>query len=305
MGREANIQWCDSTVNGTSGCDGCELWNKQVRTCYAGILHETRLAPGFARTRPDLYARDFSEVRIIPGRFAEAAKWPDLSGIPRIYKPWLNGWPRCIFVGDLGDFLSEGVPYDFLERELLGAMLSQEGKRHVWMLLTKRPSRLAALSNAWNGLPDNCIAMTTITDQKTANLRIPELLRVKAKRRAVSAEPLLGPIDIEETKGWWGGIGIEVLIAGGASGNGAQPCQVEWFDSLRKGCSRSGVKFFLKQLGSNCHTHNANCHDWPDDTRIIGEGDGAAAGRICFKHSKGGDCNEWPDELRIREWPSF
>lgn len=38
MGKDTNIEWCDSTINSTSGCDGCELWNAQIRTCYAGNL---------------------------------------------------------------------------------------------------------------------------------------------------------------------------------------------------------------------------------------------------------------------------
>ncbi len=32
MGLKTNIEWCDSTVNPTTGCDGCELWGR-VRTC--------------------------------------------------------------------------------------------------------------------------------------------------------------------------------------------------------------------------------------------------------------------------------
>lgn len=73
MGKDTNIEWCDSTINGTSGCDGCELWNAQVRTCYAGNLQTNRLSqsPKMAH----LYSRDFSEVRMIPGRYAQAASW--------------------------------------------------------------------------------------------------------------------------------------------------------------------------------------------------------------------------------------
>lgn len=44
MGQKTNIEWCDSTINGTSGCDGCELWNNQTRTCYAGNLQTHRLS---------------------------------------------------------------------------------------------------------------------------------------------------------------------------------------------------------------------------------------------------------------------
>ena len=43
MGRETEIGWCDSTVNPTMGCAGCELWSDAEdgeKTCYAGILHD-------------------------------------------------------------------------------------------------------------------------------------------------------------------------------------------------------------------------------------------------------------------------
>lgn len=155
-------------------------------------MHENRLALAM----PKLYAPSFFDVRLIPGRFAQAASWPDLTGKPRKEKPWLDGLPRHIFVGDMGDFLSERVTDEYLEKELLGAITSKQGQRHIWQLLTKRPRRLAALAEKWGGLPDNAIAMTTVTTQKTADVRIPELLKVRAKYRGLSCEPLLGPVDL-------------------------------------------------------------------------------------------------------------
>jgi protein gp37 len=76
MGSKTNIEWCDSTVNPTTGCDGCELWAGDVRACYAGNLHESRLA----LTLPQLYAENFTDVRLAPGRMAAAAGWSDLRG---------------------------------------------------------------------------------------------------------------------------------------------------------------------------------------------------------------------------------
>jgi len=40
MGKKTTIQWCDSTINPTMGCDGCELWDQNRKSCYAGILHK-------------------------------------------------------------------------------------------------------------------------------------------------------------------------------------------------------------------------------------------------------------------------
>ena len=105
MGRETEIQWCDSTINPTTGCDGCELWSKNDRSCYAGNYHEARLASAM----PVLYAKDFNEVRLVEGRVKQAANWADLMGVDRIGmkhvsdKPWLSKYPRIIFISDMGD----------------------------------------------------------------------------------------------------------------------------------------------------------------------------------------------------------
>lgn len=273
MGRETNIEWCDSTINGSSGCDGCELWSPQKRTCYAGVLQQNRLS----KSMPKLYDVDFRKVRMIPGRYAQAASWSDLRGVDRPDKPWLNGKPRCIFVGDMGDTFSRDVTDDYLTRELLGAITSKQGQRHFWMLLTKRPRRLAELSVKWGGLPENVMAMTTVTDQKTANIRVPQLLQVKCHWRGLSCEPLLGPVDLMDLpfggpcescehpvsmnsltgytvcKGLCDGpelARIDWVIAGGESGTNAQPMHPHWARNLRDDCGEYGVPFFFKQWGA-------------------------------------------------------
>ncbi len=269
--KDTAIDWCDSSINGSSGCDGCELWNATTRTCYAGQVHENRLA----KSLPALYAADFSEVRMIPRRYQQAANWSDLRGKPRLAtfdakgrtkthaKPWLDGRPRHIFVGDMGDFLSDAVTDEYLERELLGAIKSTNGQRHVWMLLTKRPERMAELSIKWGGLPGNVIAMTTVTNQRTWNVRVPHLLRVKCQTRMISAEPLLGFVKMsmgQVMKGFpkhitaagnaaGAPLGIHGVICGGESGSAARPMHPEWARSLRDQCVSAEVPFFFKQWG--------------------------------------------------------
>lgn len=292
--KETNIEWCDSTINGSSGCDGCELWtpgedgDKARRSCYAGQVHETRWANSLAITHPQFYSPSFLDVKMIPGRFAKAAAWSDLRGRDRAgtnnspYKPWLNGLPRMIFVGDMGDFMSRDVTDEFLINELFGAITSENGRRHFWLLLTKKPRRLAELSKRMSGgLPDNCMAMTTVTDQFTVNARIPALLDVHCKWRGLSCEPLLGEIDIRkffwkqddlEPTGLFRTTGgkrqmqmkvskgaepqIHWVIAGGESGNYHKPIDaprptdpgaLRW---LRDQTIAAGVPFFFKQWGA-------------------------------------------------------
>lgn len=277
MAQKTEIGWCDSTINGSSGCDGCELYQPpateltgddlkawlQKWPCYAAHVHQNRLATSF----PENYAPSFHHVRMIPGRFAQAASWSDLRGKERPDKPWLSGKPRHIFVGDMGDFLSDDVTDEFLECELLGAITSEKGKRHAWMLLTKRPARLATLSEKWGGLPDNVIAMTTATSQRTADLRIPELLKVRCKWRGLSLEPLWTAIDLNAIHdGTWlyapldgervmnaNGASydstgkIQLVIAGCESGPKRRPMDMAWIHSLNAQCQAASACFFLKQ----------------------------------------------------------
>lgn len=251
--EKTNIEWCDSTINGNSGCDGCELWNESNRSCYAGNVHEKRWAKSLAVTHPHLYASSFDVVKMIPGRYAKAAAWSDLRGKDRPDKPWLNGKPRHIFVGDMGDFLSRDVTDEFLITELFGAISSPNGQRHVWQLLTKRPNRLARLSKMISGgLPPNCIAMTTATDQKTANLRVRQLLEVNCHWRGISCEPLLGPVNLYQatrTTVSTAKLPIDWVITGGESGQTPRPAHPSWFRSLRDQCATGGVAYFFKQWG--------------------------------------------------------
>jgi protein gp37 len=256
MGIKTEIEWCDSTINGTSGCDGCELYNPRTpesAVCYAKWLHETRLS----KSIPAKYAAQFSEVRMIPGRFAQAAAWSDLIGTDRPGKPWLNGFPRIIFVGDLGDTFSDAVTDDFLERELLGAIRSKAGERHLWLLLTKRPSRLAALSKQWGGLPPNVVAMTTLTSQAHMAYRVSALLNVQCGTRVLSCEPMRSPLNLKVALGqisldgsYFKTTGIHGVICGGASGRNASVLPAAWVRYLQAQCFDSRTPFFFKQWGT-------------------------------------------------------
>lgn len=108
------------------------------------------------------------------------------------------------------------------------------------------------LHNVWIG--------TSVENRKTADERIPQLLKTPAANRFISAEPLLGPADIrkylvgEEEAGLVGNaIGwtppLDWVIAGGESGAHARPSNPEWFRSLRDQCAAADVPFFFKQWG--------------------------------------------------------
>lgn len=141
-------------------------------------------------------------------------------------------------------------------------------------ITTRRPSCVAIpwpLPNVWLGV--------SAEDQRRADERVPDLLSTPAAIRFVSAEPLLGPLDLRRfmwpVLGWWRGphhsyaeakaagaecglkrqalVGawctfLDLVIAGGE--NGPRPMHPDWARSLRDQCAAAGVPFFFKQWGS-------------------------------------------------------
>jgi protein gp37 len=277
MGRNTAIQWCDDTVNPTMGCDGCELWSPDRKTCYAGVLHLVRGGhnKGFAPM--------FEQVTLFPGRMEAAAKWSDLTGKLRPDKPWLDGMPRLIFVSDMSDALSNAVPFEYLEQEIIATVVGEAGRRHRWLWLTKRPARMARFSR-WlreRGIvwPDNLWAGTSITTQRTTR-RIGPLLSVgdAGTTRFLSVEPQVEPINL----GPWLRR-LDWIIQGGESGGKARPFDVAWAVDLLRQCREAGVPYFLKQLGAS----------------VV---EGGQRRRLVNRH--GGDWSEWTESIRVREMPA-
>jgi len=276
MSASTKIQWCDSTCNPTMGCDGCELWTAKVKKCYAGVLH---VRFGGATKG---YAPSFEEVTRFPGRMQQATRWRDLSGQPRADKPWLNGYPRLIFVSDMSDAMSDGVSFEYLRDEVIDCVTSDAGRNHQWLWLTKRPNRMAEFSS-WLALqeiswPSNLWAGTSVTSQKTTS-RIDHLLRVgdESTIRFLSVEPQYEEVDLAC---WLPH--LDWVIQGGESGRGASRFELEWARLLIAQCREHRVPYFLKQLGASVTSDGE-----PQD----------------FEDGHAGNWDEWPDDLRVRELP--
>ena len=109
---------------------------------------------------------------------------------------------------------------------------------------------LDATSNVWP-LPNVWLG-ATVEDQPRANERIPDLLACPAAVHWISAEPMLGPIELGPSMYEWPGGGsrrIDWVICGGESGPRARPMHRTWARSLRDQCVFAGVPFFFKQWG--------------------------------------------------------
>jgi protein gp37 len=143
-----------------------------------------------------------------------------------------------------------------------------------WQLLTKRPENIRkmwkSLRTGLCGEPrgiavdmpfrGNCWLGTSISEQKSADQNIPELLKCRdlAPVLFVSYEPALGPVDFtdylpvnpDDFPAEWDMApqsGIDWLIVGGESGPGFRPMDLDWARSARDQCAAAGVPFFFKQ----------------------------------------------------------
>lgn len=205
-----------------------------------------------------------------------------------------------VFCASMADVFEDHPQVVEDRRRLLDLIV---GTPHLdWLLLTKRPENVNwmieqatgfSASHMWFHAASNVWIGTSVEDQATADKRIPHLLKVPAKIRFLSAEPLLGPININGylQHGWiidtvsaYGGTyeralpQIHWVIVGGESGHGARPMEMAWVESLIKQCRAAHIAIHVKQLGSI----------W---------------GKEHFADSKGGYWLQWPTHLRIREYP--
>jgi len=241
--------------------------------CYAGLL-------GAARPAHPGYADRFEIPKLFPGRMAMASRWAPVSQREVEAKPWLQGLPRMIFISDMGDALSGSVPFSFLKNEIIDAVSSDSGRRHIWLWLSKRPARMAEFGR-WvlaQGVPwpENLVAMTTVTSQGTAG-RVQELRSVPSRFKGLSCEPMFSELSLDLTE-------IDWVIAGGGSDIYAEPFQVEWALKLRDACRDAGSAFFFKQLGRNPFFKG-------NPLKLVDQ--------------HGGDWNEWPDaSWKVREMPA-
>lgn len=271
MGDKTGIEWTDATWNPVTGCDkvspGCD-------NCYAETFAERW------RGTPGHYFETGFDVQLRADKLALPLRWTR---------------PRRIFVNSMSDLFHDKVPDDYIA-EVFAVMACNylwDRPTHTFQLLTKRHGRMRSLllsedfrasvarkvgmrsedgdsahdavyyhfwplPNVWLGV--------SAEDQKRADLRIPALLDTPAAVRFVSAEPLLGPIELIEHFGSAPAVGgtaaLDWVIVGGESGPGARPMHPAWARSLRDECVTGGVPFLFKQWGEWRWTREADDYEY-------------------------------------------
>lgn len=252
MAKETNIGWADATKNFWIGCkkvsEGCKF-------CYMD-----RDLERFNQFDPKGYHRVSDKT------FNEPLKWKK---------------PKRIFTCSWSDFFLEAADSDRADAwEMI-----KKTPHHTWMILTKRPERiLECLPNDWgNGYPNVWLGVTGENQFRLIE-RFSILAEIPCAVRFVSAEPLLGEINLYD----------EVLapiidklnwvIAGGESGNKTgkhryRKSELNWYKSIVAQAQSFNIPVFFKQLG----THLAN--------------------EMGFSDKKGAEFDLLPEALRVREFP--
>lgn len=292
MGDKSKIEWCDATWNPIVGCSrvsaGCE-------NCYAEKLayrfkHITKFENVVCEDKPKWNNSVFFDDKALE--------------IPLRWKK-----PRRIFVCSMGDLFHKNVPDEWIDKvfaimalcpqHTFMVLTKRPERMREYLLRSSLPDDIANVGEkilpaanldyyrkfnysefesiheylqlAWYDKFKNIWLGVSVEDQDSAVDRIPYLLDTPAVVRFISAEPLLGPIDLTnilfartETSEDWGSAifdcdddqdpndpitYLDWVIAGGESGKTARAMHPDWVRKLRDDCEIANVPFFFKQWG--------------------------------------------------------
>jgi protein gp37 len=240
---KTKISWADSTWTVVVGCDkvsaGCA-------NCYA-VREARRMEANPNEKVSHVYSNLVQvqsngllnwtgTIKTLPERLDQPGKWRE---------------PRAIFVCSQSDLFHRDVPGEFIGRVF---EVMRTHAHHTYYVLTKRPERfLQLLEQPPVGLEGfnqasfpNVIVGVSAENQAAAEERLPLLgeIPLDPSHLFVSAEPLIGPLDLSE---WIHRIGW--VIVGGESGKRARPMHPSWALSLRDQCIEADIAFHFKQWG--------------------------------------------------------
>lgn len=224
MARNSRIEWTTHTFNPWWGCvkvsPACkhcyaEAWAKRVGQDVWGPKTERRF---------------FGEKH-----WAEPLRWD--------FEACATGQRARVFCASMADVFEDRSDLDFWRARLWE--LIDVTPNLDWLLLTKRPERVSDVAPWGRCWPRNVWLGTTVEDQNWADERLPYLTAIPAAVRFISAEPLLGPVDIAT----WLKNDLDWVITGGESGPRARPSSPSWFRNLLNQCMAADVAFHFKQWG--------------------------------------------------------
>lgn len=201
-----------------------------------------------------------------------------------------NGSRPLVFTSSLTDlFLEELDPV----REKYWKTM-KDNLDLIFLVLTKRPERIIEnLPSDWGEGYENVWLGTSVGLQKNL-FRAHELLKAPSRHYFLSAEPLIGQLDLVSEnllKSNWreskvdGNNYFDWVICGGESGNENgnwkyRECNLEWLEEIVNQCNSTGTPVFVKQLGTHLGKQ--------------------------LKTKRHGDLiEEFPKSIQVREFPKF
>lgn len=296
---KTEISWTDYSMN--PGIYGCSPAHSGCRNCYAAQMAYRLSAMGQCEYL-GAALREWDDH----GLRRSQCKWTgevhvDYAQIPKAFAKLPKRKPARVFVTSMGDLFHHDVPGLFrwqVFREMVFL------PHLTFQVLTKRPEFIHPWFDHYRGLRRQCVHYrgqeltwppniqigASCSTQADVDRMVPDLLRVPAKVRFLSLEPLLGEVEIdcydpgtgyqEVSPGGtrrrnWDQV-IHWVIVGAESGPRRRPCRIEWVRSIVEQCKAAGVPVFVKQIDID--------------------------GRVSRDPS---ECNpsEWPADLRVQEFP--
>ena len=353
---DSKIPWTGPTWNIARGCNrkspGCE-------NCYA-----ERMAYRF--DRPGMWGEGLTVIRQgRPGWSGKVVLVPE-----KLREPLSWRRPRRVFPCSGSDLFHEKIPFEYIAAAFA---VMAAASQHTFQVLTKRPERMleflewlvdpkkgsrgyvwqtlfscaietdpgleeklkGRMGSPWPWPLPNVWLGVSAEDQERLDERVPLLLQCPAAVHWVSAEPLLGRIDLTKylpsepdaadvvcprvhvgatkcpvcTGGTVPGLGW--VVPGGESGQickTARPCAMEWIEEIKNDCLAAGVPVFVKQLGSWCVSEGRMAESVEEANELrraagYTERDDPWLWHAGLADYKGEDPEEWPDEFRVRLFP--
>src|SRR6266571_1406899 len=167
MGKDSSIEWTHHTFNPWWGCTKV---SHACKFCYAEVWAK--------RTGADLWGPKAARRFFGPHHWKQPLLWDE--------EAKKTGTRRRVFCASMADVFEYRAELHTW-RERLWDLIEQTPNLD-WLLLTKRPQRIA-LHNRWGVWPKNVWLGTTVENQKTAAERIPHLLSNNPGVRFLSCEP--------------------------------------------------------------------------------------------------------------------
>jgi protein gp37 len=169
--------------------------------------------------------------------------------------------PRRVFVQSMGDLFHEQIAFEFVTRVF---DVMRDNVAHRWLILTKRPVRMAEWIDGEHLPPHINIGVTVETEKYL--WRINPLNEIPAASKFVSLEPLLEEIHIEDYLK-----SLQQVIVGPETGSARRECKPEWIKSIIEQCDALRVPVFIKAFPmKNIPWATTISHDpaeWPEWAR--------------------------------------